>query len=80
MAKMNRARYNNLYNEGGEGYNPYKTTESLPPASIQAYMVAMGKRDKLQDKLAYGDLTAQERDDVTAQLHQAQAALDHTTL
>lgn len=78
MARINpewRA-YNTLHNEGGEGYNPNpKYIETAPKPTMARYMAALDKRDRIMRKLAYGDITATERDQITAQLQTAEAEL-----
>ena len=72
---MNEKTFGRIINEGGEGYNPYRK-QSGPTGNIKKYMDAVGKRDKLQDKLAYGDITNGQRDEITAALAIAQAELN----
>jgi len=70
---MNKPNYNNLYNEGGEGYIPskYQPKEEQEPRIWQL----RGKRDSILHRMESVSTSDKRYDEYTAQLAEIEAQI-----
>jgi len=68
---MDRQSYNRIYNEAGEGYNPYPKKTSVTPN----WIIALGKRDSLMSRLSYISTDDTQYAETQRQLAEAEKTL-----